>query len=187
MDRDFHFRSLVATVIIACLNSNTFMLLVPGDWADIKMLLAFPCAFAACILFDNKVSEEYMRERLKGFARSTLNWINIQRERLSQTRLGSIRLETYIYLFQLFEAPFLETSLISIINRLGCIIYLIVEFISGAYLLLEREDLPWFMSIAPILAGLLNLATGIFKGHLIVYPKALTQLRKKYQQYYEEV
>jgi hypothetical protein len=63
----------------------------------------------------------------------------------------------------------------------------IVEFISGAYLLIEREDLPWLIMIAPILAGLLNLATGIFKGHRIVYPKALTQLRKKYQQYYEDI
>ncbi|MFM6627810.1 MAG: hypothetical protein ACKPI8_00420, partial [Microcystis panniformis] len=166
---------------------NTAMVLVPGDWDDIKIWFAIPVSLIACILFDNKVSEEYMRERLKGFAKATLNWINIQRERLSQTRLGSIRLETYIYLFQLFEAPFLETSVISIINRLGCTIYLITEFIVSAYLLLEREDLPWFMSISPILAGLLNLGTGILKGHLIVYPKALTQLRKKYQQYYEEV
>ncbi|MDB9508127.1 hypothetical protein PN502_13835 [Microcystis aeruginosa CS-338/01] len=182
-----NFFSLFATTIIAFLNFNTAMVLVPGDWDDIKIWFAIPVSLIACILFDNKVSEEYMRERLKGFAKATLNWINIQRERLTQTRLGSIRLETYIYLFQLFEAPFLETSVISIINRLGCTIYLITEFIVSAYLLLEREDLPWFMSIAPILAGLLNLGTGILKGHLIVYPKALKQLRKKYQQYYEEV
>lgn len=187
MDRRLHFLSLVATTIIAFLNFNTAMVLVPGDWDDIKILFAFPVSWIACILFDHTVSEEYMRERLKGFARSTLNWINIQRERFSQTRLGAIRLETYIHLFQLFEAPFLETSVISIRNRFGCIIYLIVEFISGAYLLIKREDLPWLIMIAPILAGLLNLATGIFKGHRIVYPKALTQLRKKYQQYYEDI
>lgn len=94
MDRDTfsslkdNFFSLFATTIIAFLNFNTAMVLVPGDWDDIKIWFAIPVSLIACILFDNKVSEEYMRERLKGFAKATLNWINIQRDRLSKTRLG---------------------------------------------------------------------------------------------------
>jgi hypothetical protein len=47
----------------------------------------------------------------------------------------------------------------------------------------QELDIPWFVMIAPILAGLLNLATGILKGQLIVYPKALAELRQKYEQY----
>ena len=110
---------------------------------------------------------------------------NIDFEQLiTQSRLGKIRLEAYLYLHGLFESPFLEPSKLSIINRIWCGIYLITEFIVGAYLLQQQElDIPWFVMIAPILAGLLNLATGILKGQLIVYPKALAELRQKYEQY----
>jgi hypothetical protein len=178
------FFSWFATTIIAFLNFNTAMVLVPGDWDNIKVWFAFPISFIACLLFDHTVSEEYSRERLRRFAESTLKWINSQKERLSQSRLGKIRLEAYLYLHGLFESPFLEPSKLSIINRIWCGIYLITEFIVGAYLLQQRElDIPWFVMIAPILAGLLNLATGILKGQLIVYPKALAELRQKYEQY----
>jgi hypothetical protein len=126
------FFSWFATTIIAFLNFNTAMVLVPGDWDNIKVWFAFPISFIACLLFDHTVSEEYSRERLRRFAESTLKWINSQKERLSQSRLGKIRLEAYLYLHGLFESPFLEPSKLSIINRIWCGIYLITEFIVGA-------------------------------------------------------
>lgn len=182
------FFSFCATSVIAVLNVNTAMVLVSGEWDHIKILSALPISFIACLLFDHTVAEEYSRERLRKFAESTLQWINSQRQRLSESPLGRIRLDQYLYLYELFEAPLLQPSKISVVNRIWCSIYLITEFIVGVYLLKEREfKLPWLVMIAPILAGLLNLATGLLRGHLIVYPKSLVQLRNKYEEYQENI
>ena len=178
------FFSWLATAVIAFLNVNTAMMLVPGDWNDIKLIFAIPISLIACLLFDNMVAQEYCRERLRRFAQSTLKWINSEKERLSQSPLGKIRVEEYFSLYRMFESPFLEPSMTAIVNRTWCSCYFIVELIMGVYFLNEKQpDLNWLFMIAPILAGLLNLATGLLKGQLIVYPKALAELRKKYKEY----
>lgn len=180
--------SYIATAIIASLNVNTAMILIPADWEHIKFTFAFPVAFTACLLFDRKVGEEYSSYRLRLLAETTEDWIEKQKQRLTETPLGKIRYEEYTTLFTLFEAPFLKRSKLSLIHYLWIIPYLLIEFIIGVYLLQQREfDLPLWVAIAPFLAGLLNIGTGLLKGKLIFYPNALKELRKKYEDYEENL